>query len=185
MSAARFVSFIMLVFVLCAMPFLLVQASGVSSAGLAAGFRIPLEQSWLLALFFLIGMCSAWLEEDGFILAPFATIMMMLCGASLSMMSFAHVPMTAFIVGGTLGIATAWILAKHRETKVFLCFGGTIGFHIGRHIVADMPVMASPLFYLLGTLMATCLCLAIAVAFGLTMKGERECANANTGQTDG
>lgn len=184
MSAARFVAFVMLVFILCAMPFVLVQASGVSSAGLSAGFRMPLEQPWLLATFLVMGMASAWLPKDGFLLVPFSCMVMVLTGASLMMHVLKDFPMILFIAGGAMAFIAAGILAQSRTNLVAVCIAGSLGFHIGRHMVVAMPNIAAPLFYLLGLLLAITLALAIAVAFGITLAGEHEArTNEDTPQT--
>lgn len=183
MSAARFVVFVMLVFVLCAMPFVLVQASGVSSAGLSAGFRMPLEQPWLLATFLVMGMASAWLPADGFLLAPFSCMVMVLTGASLMMHLYKDHAMLLFIIGGLMAFIAACVLARARMNLAGVCIAGTLGFHIGRHLVVAMPDIAAPLFYLLGLLLAITLALAIAVAFGITLLGERDRLSEDRPQT--
>lgn len=174
MQLARFISFVVIVFALCALPFLLVQASGVSSAGFSAGFRAPLEQPWLLALFLTIGMVSAGLPKDGFMLVPFSCMMAVLCGSSLMMVLYKTEAMQLFVLGGLLLLTVSALLAQSRLILFALLTAASLGFHAGMHLVLAMPEIAAPLFYLFGLLLAITLLLAIAVAFGITLIGERE-----------
>lgn len=174
MQLARFTSFVVIVFALCAMPFLLVQASGVASAGFSAGFRAPLEQPWLLAMFLTIGMVSAALPKDGFLLVPFGCMMAVLAGTSVIMVMYKAQAMQLFVIGGGLLLLVSLLLSKGRLNQVMLIIAASCGFHVGMHLVVAMPVIAAPLFYLLGLLLAITLLLAIAVAFGITLIGDRE-----------
>jgi hypothetical protein len=174
MHIARFIAFVVIVFALCAMPFLLVQASGISSAGFTAGFRAPLEQPWLLTIFLLIGVLSASAPKDGFMLIPLGCMMMVLCGTSLMMVLYKAQPMELFVLGGGLLFLVTLLLSASRINMLALLLSGSVGFHIGMHLVVSMPVIAAPLFYVLALLLAITLVLAIAVAFGITLLGERE-----------
>jgi hypothetical protein len=95
-----------------------------------------------------------------------------------------HQSLVVFIIGGILAFTAALSLARSREVIAAICFAGTIGFHVGQHLMLSMPPMVSPQFYLLGVVLASSLSLAIAVAFGLTLKGEHEHIKTGSPQTD-
>ncbi len=174
MSAARFVSFVLFVFMLIALPFVLVQASGVSSAGLSAGFRMPLEQLWLLTICLIVGVCAAWLEDDGYLIAPFSCLMAAMGGASLHVYLTKDGMAISLVMISLVALIACLKLCTSRGCTLAVIISGTVGFHLGRYVMVAMPDVAAPLFYLLGVMLAMALSLAIASAFGLTLRGEAE-----------
>lgn len=174
MNQRRFLVFVAVLFFLCAVPFLLVRASGMASAGLSAGFSAPLEQVTHLVLFLMVGVWASLLPREGLLLVPLSCLFMVLVGAALMLGSQQHHAMVQFLLGGVLCFGILCGLTRYKLTLLSVLFAGSFGFHMGMHYLGSVPSIASTLYYLLGIMLSVALILAIAVAFGVTLLGDHE-----------
>lgn len=174
MSSKRFILFMVAVFLLGAFPFLVVQQSGAASAGLSAGFTAPLDNIPQLLLLLLLGLWASILPRDGMSIMPMSFLVMVLIGAALTLDVTQYIAIRQFILGGIICFGLVVGLARQKITVFSVMAAGSIGFHYGMGYLVEVPVIASPLYYLLGLMLSLALILAIAVAFGVTLLGDHE-----------
>ncbi|MFZ4125309.1 MAG: HupE/UreJ family protein [Rickettsiales bacterium] len=174
MSSKRFILFMVAVFLLGAFPFLVVQPTGAASAGLSAGFTAPLDHIPKLLLLLLLGVWSSILPKDGMMVMPLGFLVMVLIGAALTL-DVAHYPaLRQFILGAILCFGLIVGMARTKITVFSVLISASFGFHYGMNYLTMVPSIASPMYYLLGLMIALALILAIAVAFGVTLLGDHE-----------
>jgi hydrogenase/urease accessory protein HupE len=174
MSSKRFIFIMAAVFLLGVFPLLLLQPSGAASAGLSAGFRLPLDNLPLLLLWAAIGLLAALLPAEGASVLPAGFLLLVFIGASLSL-GVEHYPaLRYFLLGTILLFAFLAGMTRHKATILSMMLVGSLGFHYGLGLDAAVPEGASILYFLLGVMLALAMILAIAVAFGITLFSEHE-----------
>lgn len=174
MSNKRFIVFMVAVFLLGALPFLVVQPTGASSAGLSSGFTAPLDNIPQLLLLLLMGLWASLLPRDGMSTMPMGFLIMVLIGATLTLDVARYPALLQFLLGGILCFGFVVGLARTKVTVLSVMVAGSLGFHFGMGYLHAVPGIASPLYYLLGLMISLALILAIAVAFGVTLLGDHE-----------
>ena len=176
MSNQRFVLFSIALFVIGTLPFLIAQPSAVASAGLSLGFSAPLEHFSILGMLMLVGIGTSLLPRDGLLLMPVAFAVMIMLGGML-MLDVSHYPtLRYFMLGAMLCMGLMIGIAREKLTVLMLLILASVGFHLGGFYMAHVPIIASPIYYLLGVLLSLGLVLAISVAFGVTLLGDHETA---------
>ena len=176
MSSQRFIFFFAAIFAFGALPFLIVQPSAVASAGLNLGFSAPLQHVPVLVMLLAAGFMAALLPRDGLMLMPVAFTLMIMLGGMLSL-DIGHYPgLRYFILGAILCMGLLIGISREKLTVLMLLVLASLGFQLGGFYMAAVPVIASPLYYLLGVLLSLGLGFAISVAFGVTVVGDHEMA---------
>ncbi len=174
MSSQRFILVTMLLFILGAMPFLIAQPTAAASAGLSLGFSAPLNHVGVLLLLAMTGLAAALLPREGLMLLPIAFTLMTMVGGAL-VIEISQFPMLRyFILGAILCMALLVGIARDKLTVFCLLFLASLGFHLGGYFMQGVPLIAAPMYYLLGILLSLGMVLAIAVAFGVTLLGDNE-----------
>ena len=174
MSSRRFIFCFIALFVMCAIPFLLGQASALASAGLSLGFSAPLEHAPVLFVLMLAGVLSALLPRDGLVLIPIAFTLMIMLGGMVMLDLTHYTTLRFFILGAIICMGLLIGIAREKLTVLMLMIVASLGFHLGGFYMAAVPMIASPIYYLFGVLMSLGLALAISVAFGVTLFGDHE-----------
>jgi len=122
----------------------------------------------------IVGLCAALLPRDGLLLMPVAFTLMTMLGGMM-MLDMAHYPtLRYFMLGAILCMGLLVGIAREKLTVLMLLVLASLGFHLGGFYMAAVPVIAAPIYYLLGVLMSLGLALAISVAFGVTLIGDHE-----------
>jgi urease accessory protein len=164
----------MVLFILGALPFLVVQPTAAASAGLSLGFSAPLEHASMLVLLVVVGICAALLPRDGLMLLPVAFTLMIMVGGALSMDVANYPALRYFILGAILCMGLLVGIAREKLTVLTLLVLASLGFHLGGFYMYSVPSIATPMYYLMGVLLSLGMVLAIAVAFGVTLFGDNE-----------
>lgn len=174
MSSRRFVMLSVAIFLLGALPFLIVQPTAAASAGLSLGFAAPFSQILVLALVIGCGLGSALMPRDGLIQIGLVFTLMLMVGGML-MMDRALFPFVRyFVLGAILCVGLMIGVTRQKFTLAALLAVGSVGFHLGGFYMSQLPVIAAPMYYLLGVLISLSLTLAISIAFGITLFGDHE-----------
>lgn len=176
MSSRQFFLFSIALFILGAMPFLIAHPSAPSSAGLSLGFSAPLEHKAVLAVLMAAGLLISLLPRDGVLLMPVAFTLMIMFGGMLAMDTSRYAGLRYFMLGDVLCMGLLVGIAREKLTVLMLMVLASLGFHLGSFYMSAVPVIASPIYYLLGVLMSLGLGLAISTAFGVTLFGDHEAA---------
>ena len=176
MSSRKFIFFFIALFIFGALPFLIVQPSALASAGLNLGFSAPLEHVSIMAIILLVGLGAAFLPRDGLVLMPVAFTLMVMLGG-MTTLDISHYPgLRYFVLGAILCLGLLIGIAREKLTVLLLLILASLGFHLGAFYMSAVPVIAAPIYYLLGVLLSLGLGLAISVAFGVTLVGDHEAA---------
>jgi len=169
MTSLRFAIIFAAIFLLGALPLVLVQSLGGASAGLSSGLVLPLSQPWHIAIFFAIGMLASQLSTRSYLLLPLAFLTMMALGVFLEI-DYREIPAAKFLI--LSAIVLFGMIANHLSLGAFLfstLLTATVGFTLGSHYALTIPNIAAPLYYLLGILIATCFLLLGGLCLGLTL----------------
>ncbi len=176
MTSQRFLVMTMVLFILGALPFLIVQPTAAASAGLSLGFSAPLEHASMLALLVVAGFAAALLPRDGLMLMPIAFTLMIMVGGVLALDVAQDPALRYFILGAILCMGLLVGIAREKLTVLTLLVLASLGFHLGGFYMQSVPALATPMYYLMGVLLSLGMVLAIAVAFGVTLIGDNEAA---------
>lgn len=176
MSSRRFIFFTFMLFVLGALPILIVQPTAAASAGLSLGFSAPLGHLSVIGLLLVAGLLSALLPRDGLAMVPLAFTLMMMVGGML-LLDLQQFPyLRFFILGAVICLCLLVGMAQQKINVLATLLVASLGFHLGGFYMAHLPSIASPMYYLLGVLLSLGLILAIAVAFSVTIIGDHDAA---------
>jgi hydrogenase/urease accessory protein HupE len=176
MSSRRFILFAIGLFLVGALPFLIMQPTAAASAGLSLGFSSPLEHWIVIAILFLAGLFSALLPRDGLVLMPLAFTLMTMLGGMLTLDITEFPPIRYFVLGAVLCLALLVGISRQKLTVLAILLLASLGFHLGGFYMMQVPAIASPMYFLLGVLLSLGMLLAISVAFGVTLFGDHEAA---------
>lgn len=174
MSSRRFIFLSAAIFVLGALPFLILQPTAAASAGISLGFGAPFGQPAILALVVACGFVAALLPRDGLVQIGLAFTLMVMVGGLL-MLDRVQYPFTRyFTLGAILCCALLVGVTRQKFTLLVLMVLASVGFHLGGYYLSGIPTIAAPMYYLLGILLSLTLVLAISIAFGVTLFGDNE-----------
>lgn len=174
MSSRRFILLSAAIFLLGALPFLVVQPTAASSAGLSLGFAAPFSQLAVLVLVVCCGLASAVLPRDGLIQIGLVFSLMLIVGGMLMLDRIHYPAMRYFMLGAILCVGLMIGVTRQKFTLMAILTIGSVGFHLGGFYMASLPGIAAPMYYLLGVLLSLSLILSISIAFGITLFGDHE-----------
>lgn len=174
MSSRRFILLAIALFLLGALPFLILQPTAAASAGLSLGFSAPLEHLAVVGLLFGAGLLCALLPRDGLVLMPLAFTLMIMLGGMLALDVAQFPTIRYFVLGAVLCLSLLVGIIRQKLTLLAILLLASLGFHLGGFYMERVPAIASPMYYLLGTLLSLSMLLAISVAFGVTLLGDNE-----------
>lgn len=174
MSSKRFFGVFLAIFAFGALPFALVQPSGVASAGLASGFAVIIENPLHLLLFLVLGVIAPLLGRDAVVVMPVAILIMFLMGG-LQLFDAEQLRMLPFFtLGGILIVALSLNLIRTKPALFAALVCCSIGFQMGMYYVRSVPEIAVPLFYLIGNALSIALIMGVATSLGLTLIGDEQ-----------
>lgn len=176
MSSRRFILFAIGLFLLGALPFLILQPTAAASAGLSLGFSAPLEHPVVIGLLFAAGLLCALLPREGMILMPLAFTLMTMLGGMLVLDVDQFPTIRYFMLGAVLCLSLLVGIIRQKLTVLAILLLASLGFHLGGFYMDSVPAIASPMYFLLGVLLSLSMILAISVAFGVTLFGDHEAA---------
>lgn len=174
MSSRKFILLTFALFVLGALPMLMIQPTAAASAGLSRGFSAPLTHGFVIALVFGAGFFSTLLPRDGLAMMPLAFALMVLVGGMLRMDMHQFAYLRFFILGAILCLCLLVGIAQQKINVLAILLMASLGFHLGGLYMTQLPAIASPIYYLMGALLSLGLMLAIAVTLGTAVFGEQE-----------
>ena len=172
MTSKRFFGVFIAIFVLAALPFVLVQPSGLASAGLANGFSAVIESPTHILLFMMLGLLATLLGRDAVMVLPLSIVVMFLMGGMQLMDSEELRMLPFFTLGGVILVALSLNLVRSKPSLLAALICCSIGFQMGIYYVRNVPDIAMPLFYLIGNALALGLVLGVSVSLGLTLIGD-------------
>ena len=174
MSSRKFMLVALALFVLGALPILIVQPTAAASAGLTHGFGAPFEHIPVMLLLLGAGLLCALLPRDGLAMIPLAFTLMIVIGGMLTMDLHAFPEMRLFILGAIICLCLLVGIAQHKLTILAMLIVASLGFHLGGFYMTQLPAIASPMYFLLGVLLSLSMMLAISVAFSVTLMGDHD-----------
>lgn len=176
MSSRRFIVLAIGLFLLGALPFLILQPTAAASAGLSLGFSAPLDHIFVIILLFIGGLLCALLPRDGMALIPLAFTLMIMLGGMLVLDVNQYPGIRYFVLGAVLCLGLLVGIIRQKLTLLAILLLASLGFHLGGFYMETVPTIASPMYFLLGVLLSLSMLLAISVAFGVTLVGDHEMA---------
>jgi hydrogenase/urease accessory protein HupE len=169
MSSRKFILFFTGIFCLGALPIIIAQPSGAASAGLSAGFALPLEHPVYVVLCVLLGLLASLIGRDGPVFIPAALLALLVMGHLLGL-DMQLYPATPYMILASvlLVVLVAGILDRRAELMGVM-LASSLGFQMGWHTIRLMPEIASPLYFLMGVMLSVLLITAVAISLGLTL----------------
>lgn len=172
MTSKRFILIFASIFLLGAMPFLIYQPNGAASAGLSSGFTLPIEKLVHMLIFLCIGFYASLQRGSAVMMMPLAFIFLFITGVSLEIDHSRYAMMPMFMLGSVMLFSVSMAIISTRAGVLGMAVAASFGFHFGRHYISQMPDIASPIYFLLGNIIAFALIFATAISFGLTMRAD-------------
>jgi hydrogenase/urease accessory protein HupE len=173
-SSKRFVLIFASIFALGAVPLLISQPSGASSAGLSAGFLTQLQVVWQLLIPGAIGIFASRLSTQEMVIPPLGFILLFTIGLALGMDTQRYGGLPYFIFGAVICFGLSLMTVRSMACLSGLLIAASAGFHLGLFQQYQIPQLAEPLFFLIGNILALALIFAIAVSLGLSFRAESE-----------
>lgn len=172
MSSKKFILFFVGIFVLGALPMVILQPSGAASAGLSAGFTLPLEHPIYIAFSVLLGLLASLIGRDGPIFIPATLISMIVMGHAVGL-DKQHFPAAPYMVLTSMLIVVliAGVLERKAELLGVL-LAASLGFQLGANTGNMAPDIGVPLYFLIGVLLGVLLVTCAAISLGLTVFNE-------------
>lgn len=171
MNSRRFAGIFIAIFMLGALPLLLVQPTGSGSAGLSAGFMAPLTMLHLILLL-VIGLWGTLLGKEAITMLPVTFVAMTGIAGLLSLEANAIPYQRFFIFGAILLFALSIAVSYSRAFIISASVASSLAFHLGNDFMGKVPDIASPVYYLFGLLICSSLILATGMSLGLTLGEE-------------
>lgn len=168
-SSRKFASIFIAIFILGAFPLLLVQPSGAASAGLSAGFSVPVQHIFFMLLFVGIGVWSTILGGAATVSLPVGITLMLLTGGLIGMDTEIVPSQNLVLLAAIMLFAVIASMIRSRLYLLSITVLGSIAFHVGHFYVSTMPALATPQYYLLGVLVANMLIMGIGISIGITV----------------
>lgn len=174
LTSKRFILIFASIFLLGAMPLMIGQPSGAATAGLSHGFTLPIERLYHLIALFSLGVYASYLRGNAIILVPLSFVLLYVVGMSLQLDMTRYRMLPFFMLGSVLLFALCMMAAgSHRHGIIGMIISASVGFHFGRYYAAEVPAIASPLYFMIGTILCYGLIFSTAVSFGLTMQSDQ------------
>jgi hydrogenase/urease accessory protein HupE len=174
MSSRRFIVISAAIFILGALPFLIVQPTAASSAGLSLGFAAPFASLPIMALVVACGFAAALLPREGLVQLGLVFSLMVMVGGMLMLDVRVFPFVRYFVLGAILCLGLLVGITRQKFTLFALLLLASVGFHLGGFYLTQVPTIAAPIYYLLGVLLSLSLVLSISIAFGMTLFGDHE-----------
>jgi len=156
------------IFLVAAGPMLLVQPSALASAGLAAGFALPMTNVCHVMVLTVIGLLAAWLGHEAIVILPLSALLMLCIGAMMHIDDRQFHAVHDFMAGAILLFALSISLLRR---KIFLSVPPIAlwVYFAGGDYMQNVPSITTPLYLLLGALVSAALIMAIGVSLGVTL----------------
>ena len=169
MSSRKFILFFTSIFILGAMPMVILQPSGSASAGLSAGFTLPLEHPIYIGFSIALGLLASLIGRDGPIFIPATLMAMMVMGHAVGL-DKANFPAAPYmiLVSMLIVVLIAGILDRKAELLGVL-LSASLGFQLGANTGDMAPDIGVPLYFLIGVLLGVLLITSVAISLGLTI----------------
>jgi len=169
MSSKKFILFFAGIFCLGVLPIVIAQPSGAASAGLSAGFTLPLEHPIYVGLCVLMGLLASLIGRDSPIFIPAVVLAMLVMGHVLRLDATLYPAMPYVILSCLLLVVLIAGIIERRAELMGVMLAASLGFQLGWHTVRLMPDIASPLYFLIGVMLSVLLIMAVAISLGLTL----------------
>lgn len=168
MSGRKFILFFLGIFIIGALPIVILQPTGASSAGLSAGFALPFEHPWALLLLAISGILVALIGREALITLPICLLSMLVAGHMLGLSPTHYTAIPYILLGSILLIAFIVGMMERKAELWGSMMAMSVGFQLGWHTIKSTPEIASPLYFLIGVLLGSVLILAISASLSLT-----------------
>lgn len=153
--------------VLSLLPVVMVQLTGGAAAGISAGFVAPFEHKVHIALFAFAGLVALRRGTLTLVMLPLSMLLMLAVGgmadASMSQIAGTRVWLFACMLLFALAVSIAYT----RSFFVTASIAGAFAFYAGTRYITLAPGIASPGYFLCGTVLAAGLLMAAGASIGL------------------
>jgi urease accessory protein len=150
-------------------PVLIVQPSGLASAGLASGFMLPVANLYHIVFFVSLGIFAAWLGREATSLLPLCILLMLVIGGMMEIGDRDFPAIREFIVGAIILFALGISLIRNKSFLIAILPTAIGAYVIGERYMASLPSVTSPLYFLVGSVLCAGLLIAIGVSMGITL----------------
>ncbi len=155
-------------FLIGAFPVFFLHPYGSASAGVTAGFTVPLEKQYHIIVLIAIGLLSAWGGEGVVLILPLCTLLMMVIGSLMNIGVQAFHQVEGFTVGGILLFSLCMSMLRNKIFLLFILPASLWGYLAGVSFIGHIPSITTPLFFLMGIILCCTLLLAMGITLGIT-----------------
>jgi urease accessory protein len=171
MNGRVFAALFVAIFFMGALPMLLVQPPGVSSAWLTLGFRLPIDNPSHVLVLVMLGMIAGWLGGESMALLPLSALLMLIIGAMLQMDQHPFPALQLFLAGAIMLFALG-VSTLRRSVVIFSVLPASVwAYFIGAGYMASAPAGTNGIYFLMGLVISALLVVAMGVSLGAALKG--------------
>ncbi len=152
-------------------PVMMAQPSGVASAGLSAGFMVPIVSVYHVVLYVAIGLWASWLGREAMVLLPFSCLLLLMFGGMVALPTADRVTYQLWMLGCMLLFALTISVVRQRYFTSSVLVFGALFYVLGVQAMVQLPLIAPPIYFLLGMVLSVALIMAIGVSVGLPLAG--------------
>jgi hydrogenase/urease accessory protein HupE len=168
MNIRLFAALIAAIFFIGAIPLFFAQPSGTANAGLAAGFMVPFDDFWHIVALIATGMVAAWLGKEAFIVYPLSSMLMLVIGGLMQLTDYQFPALQGFTLGAILLFALSISTLRNKLHLIGIPVIAIWSYYSGDGYMYHIPMVTTPLYFLLGMVINSSLMLAIGISIGVT-----------------
>lgn len=169
MSMRLFIILFTTLFVIGLFPVFLLQPLGSASAGITAGFLLPVSDTYHVAALMAIGVLCASIAKNAMLALLPCTLLMIVIGALMDVDERHLQSVRLLVVSAILIFALCFQLLRGRALLLGALPVCVWAYYAGVGFMQAIPSITTPLFLLCGILLSAALLLAMGVALGITV----------------
>ncbi len=169
MSMRLFVLLFTALFLIGALPVFFLQPFGSASAGVTAGFMLPVDDLYHATVTIAIGVLSAWLGQEAILFLPLCTLLILCIGSLTEIDEHAFPAVHAFVIGAILLFSLCVSMLRNKSFLLCILPIALWAYFVSTGYMHNVPSITTPLFFLIGIIVSSALLIAIGIALGITL----------------
>ncbi len=161
-----------IIFLMAAVPFLLLYPSGMARVGMSLGFMYYLDQPLYVSLVMMVALAGCAFPHDEIILLPISFVLMFTVGSLIHIDGELYPLLDEFTLGSILIYAFTVNICQTRGFLLASVMVASLAYHMGGHSMSMNLEENSPLYVLIGEVIFLTLVLCSTASLGYALRGE-------------
>lgn len=161
-----------IIFIIAAVPMLLLYPSGTARISMSAGFMYYLHQPLYITLVMGVAIIGCFLPHDEIILLPVSYVLMFSVGALVHVNTIVYPLLDEFTLGAILLYAFTVNICQTRGFLLASVIASSLAYRMGGNLMQMDLQDNSPLYVVIGATIFISLVLCSTASLGYTLRGE-------------